>query len=194
MSTSSRRIGKYELREHLGRGGMAEVWKALDTQLGRFVAIKMLHPDLQSDPQFVIRFEREARVIASLHHPNIIQIYDFHIAQPPEVETTLAYMVMDYVDGPTLAHYLHHTAHIGMFLPPTQLLQLFTRPRRHLAEQSEFAAKTVETFTQQDRPLLVSFLRKREAQIDLAGATEICGEQVSEFRERTADAVCHARR
>ncbi len=126
MSTPPRRIGKYELREHLGRGGMAEVWKALDTQLGRFVAIKILHPDLQSDPSFVIRFEREARVIASLHHPNIIQIYDFHIAQPPEVETTLAYMVMDYVDGPTLAHYLHHTAHIGMFLSPTQLLQLFT--------------------------------------------------------------------
>ncbi|HZT98172.1 MAG TPA: serine/threonine-protein kinase [Ktedonobacteraceae bacterium] len=125
-STSPRRIGKYELFERLGRGGMAEVWKALDTQLGRYVAIKILHPDLQSDPNFLTRFEREARVIASLHHPNIVQIYDFHISHPPESEETLAYMVMDYVEGQTMAQYLRNTSRAGKFPSPADLIHLFT--------------------------------------------------------------------
>ncbi len=73
----SQHLGKYELRERLGRGGMAEVWKAFDAQLQRYVAIKILHADLQADPEFITRFIREARVIASLHHPNIVQIYRF---------------------------------------------------------------------------------------------------------------------
>ena len=83
MSTSPRRIGKYEMQSLLGRGGMAEVWKAVDTQLGRNVAIKFLHADLQNDPTFLTRFEREARVIAALNHPNILKIYDFHVSRPP---------------------------------------------------------------------------------------------------------------
>src|SRR5579859_2301250 len=98
MSTEPvRRLGKYELRGQLGHGGMAEVWKAYDTQLHRYVAIKLLHPDLQSDPSFIIRFEREAQLIASLHHPNIIRIYDFHVSRTDSADETLAYMVMDYV-------------------------------------------------------------------------------------------------
>ena len=72
MSTSPERLGKYELQEVLGRGGMAEVRKAFDTQLRRHVAIKFLHADLLHDPSFITRFEREAQAIASLHHPNIV--------------------------------------------------------------------------------------------------------------------------
>src|SRR5579863_7110530 len=79
LSTHSRRLGKYELQEQLGYGGMSEVWKALDTQLQRYVAIKVLHANLREDPHFVVRFEREAQLIASLHHPNIVQIHDFQI-------------------------------------------------------------------------------------------------------------------
>lgn len=71
------RLGKYELLERLGRGGMGEVWKARDSQLQRYVAIKLLHADLQADPDFVTYFMREARLVASLHHPNIVQIHDF---------------------------------------------------------------------------------------------------------------------
>src|SRR5436305_14316072 len=97
MSTRPRRLGKYELQERVGRGGMAEVWKGLDTQLQRYVAIKLLHADLQSDPSFVSQCQREAQVIASLHHANIVQIYDCQISQPPESESATAYMVMDYV-------------------------------------------------------------------------------------------------
>src|SRR6266700_6912705 len=105
MSTSPRRLGKYELRERLGRGGMGEIWKAFDTQLQRYVAIKFLHADLQNDPSFVSRFEREAQVIASLHHPNIVKIYDFQISQSLEAGDPI-YMVMDYIEGRTLSQYI----------------------------------------------------------------------------------------
>lgn len=126
MSTSARRFGKYELQERLGRGGMAEVWKAFDTQLRRHVAIKLLHADLQADPSFITRFEREAQVIASLHHSNIVQIYDFHISRPPETEDTVAYMVMDYVEGPTLADYIRTTSRVGKIPSPVDIVHLFT--------------------------------------------------------------------
>src|SRR5260370_16761985 len=119
MRTSSRsgpkRLGKYELRERLGRGSIAEVWKPFDIQLQRNVALKILHADLLNDPNFISRFEREAQVIASLHHPNIVQVYDFHIARPPESDSTTAYIVIDYVDGITLSYYLHNTSPLANF-------------------------------------------------------------------------------
>jgi eukaryotic-like serine/threonine-protein kinase len=129
MNTGSqidpKRFGKYELRELLGRGGMAEVWKAFDTQLERYVAIKLLHADLQADPEFMTRFTREAKVIASLHHPNIVQIHDFQIYQPPESKTPIAYMVMDYVEGQTLADYIRSTSRMGRFPPTTEIVGIF---------------------------------------------------------------------
>ncbi len=103
MSMYLRHLDRYELQQLLGRGGMAEVWKAYDSRLHRHVAIKLLRPDLQSDPNFIMRFEREAQLIASLHHPNIVHIYDYRVEQLPETGETAAYMVMDYVVGPTLA-------------------------------------------------------------------------------------------
>ncbi len=118
-------LGKYELRNRLGRGGMAEVWKAYDAQLERHVAIKILHADLQADPEFMTRFVREARVIASLHHSNIVQIHDFQISNPPESNPPIAYMVMDYVEGQTLAGYIRATSRAEMFPPDAALVQLF---------------------------------------------------------------------
>lgn len=126
MSTETRRLGKYELQQRLGRGGMAEVWKALDTQLQRYVAIKILHADLQIDPDFIKRFEREARIVASLYHPNIVQVHDFQISYPPESDSTIAYMVMDYIEGQTLADYIHNTSAQGNFPPPVDIVYLFT--------------------------------------------------------------------
>src|SRR5205807_8207573 len=122
MSTRPRRLGKYELQERLGLGGMAEVWKALDTQLQRYVAIKLLHANLKEDPHFIARFEREAQLIASLHHPNIVQIHDFQIASSEE-EGTIAYMVMDYVEGKTLADYIRRTSGLGNVPSPTEIVQ-----------------------------------------------------------------------
>src|SRR5438477_1387464 len=125
MSTRSQRLGKYELQQRLGQGGVAEVWKALDTQLQRYVAIKLLHANLKEDPHFIVRFEREAQLIASLHHPNIVQIHDFQIASS-EQEGTLAYMVMDYVEGETLADYIGTTSGLGNVPSPLEIVQLFT--------------------------------------------------------------------
>ena len=127
MSTGPRRLGKYELQEPLGRGGMGQVWKAFDPQLQRYVAIKLLLADLQSDPDFVARFKREAQFIASLHHPNIVQIYDFHFAaDSPASDSSIAYMVMDYVEGQTLAGYIHNTSHQRQFPPAVDIVNLFT--------------------------------------------------------------------
>ena len=125
MSTGPRRLGKYQLQECLEQGGMAEVWKALDSQLGRYVALKLLHADLQADPDFLKRFEREAQMVAALHHPNIVKIYDFQVARPPESDSPLPYMVMDYVEGTTLAAYINSTSRTGRFPPPADIVNLF---------------------------------------------------------------------
>src|SRR5579859_2547661 len=127
MSTESvRRLGKYELRGQLGHGGMAEVWKAYDTQLQRYVAIKLLHANFQADPNFVSRFQQEAQVIASLRHPNIVQIHDFQVSQPPESSVPTPYMVMDYIEDETLAHYIAHTSARGKIPSPVEIVNLFT--------------------------------------------------------------------
>jgi hypothetical protein len=105
---------------------MAEVRKALDTQLRRHVAIKFLHADLLHDPSFITRFEREAQAIASLHHPNIVQIYDFSTSPSSEAEKPLCYMVMEYVEGQTLAHYIRQTSRVKKYPPASDMLHLFT--------------------------------------------------------------------
>src|SRR5579871_6263290 len=81
------RLGPYEIVDQLGAGGMGEVWKAWDSRLNRFVAIK------KSQGQFTERFAREAQAIAALNHPHICQIYDVG----PD------YLVMEYVEGKSLA-------------------------------------------------------------------------------------------
>jgi len=119
------RLGKYEVLERLGRGGMGEVWKARDTQLRRFVAIKFLHANLQGDPDFITHFMREAQLVASLHHSNIVQVHDFQLTDTRGSGTT-AYMVMDYVEGGTLADYIRSTSRKGLFPPAADLVYLFT--------------------------------------------------------------------
>ena len=68
--------GRYEVGELLGRGGMAEVHRALDLRLGRAVAVKELRADLATDPTFQARFRREAQSAAGLNHPTIVAVYD----------------------------------------------------------------------------------------------------------------------
>lgn len=125
MSTHPQVLGKYELRERLGEGGMAEVWKAFDTQLHRYVAIKLMHADLQNDPEFMGRFVREARAIASLRHPNIVQIYDFQTFNASESSRPIVYMVMEYIEGQTLAGYLNNTSRVGKIPSAGEIVQLF---------------------------------------------------------------------
>ena len=127
-----RHLGKYELQTRLGRGGMAEVWKAFDLQLRRHVAIKLMLTELRDDPDFLVRFEREARLVASLEHPNIVKIHDFDISQPPESETPTPYMVMDYVKGQTLSDYIRSTSRKGNIPPWNDIVYLFASISRGL--------------------------------------------------------------
>ena len=90
------RIHSYEINAHLGQGGMGNVYRATDTMLGREVALKMLHPQLTMQAQFLERFKKEARVLAQLLHPNIAVIYNF-IEQGGN-----HFMVMEYVEGTSL--------------------------------------------------------------------------------------------
>jgi eukaryotic-like serine/threonine-protein kinase len=126
MNTEWRRLGKYELRERLASGGQGVVWKAFDTQLQRFVAIKQLNAHLHEDVDFVARFELEARFIASLRHPNIVQIHDFLFHRASGSSISLAYMVMDYIEGPTLADYIRSTSRKGQYPPASDVVSLFT--------------------------------------------------------------------
>src|SRR3990170_7767444 len=89
-------VGPYRILEQLGQGGMATVFKAYHAALDRYVAIKVLHPAFLQDPSFQARFQREAKVVASLEHPCIVPIYDFaeHTGRP--------YLVMKYIEGETL--------------------------------------------------------------------------------------------
>jgi serine/threonine protein kinase len=127
MSTEPRRLGKYELREPLASGGQGVVWKGFDTQLRRFVAIKQLNAHLQADPDLIARFEREAQFIASLRHPNIVQIHDFlQFERTASSNIPTAYIVMDYINGPTLANYIRDTSRKKQFPPVSDIVSIFT--------------------------------------------------------------------
>ncbi len=94
--SDTRKVGKYEILEELGRGGFATVYKARDLELERLVALKILHPFWQQDNVFAQRFHREARKAAILHHPNIITIYE-----AGDIESQ-PYIAMAYIPGQTL--------------------------------------------------------------------------------------------
>ncbi|HEX8145533.1 MAG TPA: protein kinase [Pyrinomonadaceae bacterium] len=93
-------LGRYEIRSHIGKGGMGEVYLAEDTQLERTVALKILPPDVASDQQRMNRFMREAKATAALSHPNIAHIYEIGQAD----QTT--FIAMEYVEGRTLRQYM----------------------------------------------------------------------------------------
>jgi serine/threonine-protein kinase len=118
-------IGPYRVLGKLGEGGMGEVYRARDTRLGRDVALKILPDSVAADPDRLARFEREARVLASLNHPNIAAIYGVeHRA-----------IVMELVDGRTLADLLRSAGGEPAPLPPDDALRI----ARQIAEALEAA-------------------------------------------------------
>ena len=97
---------RYELDQIIGRGGMAEVWRARDVRLERDVAVKRLRVDLASDPTFQARFRREAQSAAGLNHPNIVAVYDTGEQMDPVSQVSVPYIVMELVEGITLREVL----------------------------------------------------------------------------------------
>jgi hypothetical protein len=102
MLSPGTRVGQYEIVRALGAGGMGEVYRARDPKLGRDVAIKVLPAEFASRPDALPRFEREARAVAALSHPNILAIHDFGVADGT------AFAVMELVEGETLREALSH--------------------------------------------------------------------------------------
>lgn len=116
---SGKQIGKYILRERLGRGGMAEVYKGYQESLDRFVAIKLMHAFLVADQDFLNRFQREARAMAALNHPNIVGVYDFDVYGENSY-----YLVMEYIEGGTLKERLENLARQGKRMPLENVVKM----------------------------------------------------------------------
>ncbi|MEM6371085.1 MAG: protein kinase [Myxococcota bacterium] len=99
-------LGHYRLTEIIGRGGMGCVYRAVHTELGGQVAVKVLEPLLSEDPLYLPRFTREAKLVAAIQHPNIVQVYDFIEMDSPR---RVAF-VMELLEGPTLTQFLEQRA------------------------------------------------------------------------------------
>jgi serine/threonine protein kinase len=112
-------LGKYHLVERLGQGGMADVYKAYQPGLARFVALKVIHSHRADDVEFIERFEREAIAVASLHHPHIVQVFDF------AREDDLYYMVMEFIAGPTLETELKGYKERQALMPLAEIVTIF---------------------------------------------------------------------
>ncbi len=126
MSTVPQKLGKYELRQPLGRGNVGEVWHGYDLQEKRDVAVKVLHTDLQSDPNFMKRFTTEGQKIVSLRHDNIVPVYDIAIAHQEQATSTTAYIASAYVEGQTLEKHIAGTHTKGTLLSLPDIVYLFT--------------------------------------------------------------------
>jgi serine/threonine protein kinase len=112
--TPGAKLGPYEVISPIGAGGMGEVYRARDTRLDRSVAIKIVSGDVTANPELRQRFEREARALSSLSHPHICALYDIGQIDANGSD----YLVMEYLEGETLAKRLEHGA-----LPIRELLK-----------------------------------------------------------------------
>ncbi|MFN8417802.1 MAG: protein kinase [Anaerolineae bacterium] len=110
-------LGKYQVLERLGRGGMADVYRAYQPGMDRYVAIKVMHGHLSEDPGFIERFKREAQSVGTLRHPNIVQVIDFDSFGDEY------YMVMEYVEGDSMKAMLTKRG----ALPVTEALTLMIK-------------------------------------------------------------------
>lgn len=111
-----KKLGKYEILDEIGHGGMATVYRARDTRLDRLVAIKIMHPHLRAAPEARVRFAREARSVAKLRHGNILEIYD-----SSEEDSDEAFIVTELLTGPTLKEFADQHQHM-----PAEMAVCFT--------------------------------------------------------------------
>lgn len=112
--------GRYHIESLLGQGGMSTVYRATDPNLQRTVAVKIIHPNLTDNPQFVQRFEQEATAVARLRHPNIVQVHDFNHHEG------IYYMVLEYIPGETLAQKLQDLNDAQAHMLPAQSVRILS--------------------------------------------------------------------
>ena len=117
-SLEGQTLGKYRVLEQLGRGGMAQVYRAYHPQLDRYVAIKVLRSDLVEEEEFLARFRREARAVAGLRHPNIVNVFDF------DVQNDQFFMVMELLEGDTLKVNLNSYRTRGQHIPLGDIVRI----------------------------------------------------------------------
>ena len=103
---------RYRLQRHIATGGMGSVWEAVDTRLGRQVAVKVLKAEFSSDPEFIERFRAEARTVAKLNHPGIAGVYDYGETDLDDGRT--AYLVMELITGEPLNNVLKRTGTLSL--------------------------------------------------------------------------------
>ena len=158
-----RTLAHYRILEKLGSGGMGEVYRAEDTKLGREVAVKVLRADFASDPDRWPRFEREARAVAALNHPNIVTIYSV------EEDEDVHFLTMELVDGKPLSEVIPRGG-----LPLSRLFDLAVP----LAEAISSA---------HDRSIVHRDLKPANIMVDTAGRLKVLDFGVSKLVEQTAD-------
>lgn len=122
-------VERYQIVNTLGRGSTGTIYKAMHLFLNRFVALKVLHPQLIAEPESVARFKREAQAISTLSHPNIISIYDFGIS----AQGGTPYLVMDFSEGMTLSEYVKGLGR----LTPKEAVPIFLQACDALAHAHE---------------------------------------------------------
>lgn len=150
-------LGDYTITRLLGRGGQAEVYEGFDPDLDRAVAIKVILPAVAGEPGFEERFRREARLVASLRHPHIVQVFDFDVADGKP------FMVMEYLKGDTLKTRLADLRSRGQTMPLAEIARILDA----LASALDYAhgrgaihrdIKPANIlFTEQDEPVVVDF-------------------------------------
>ena len=113
-------IGNVQIGEFIARGGMAEVYLGEHKSLNRKVAVKIMRDHVDHDPDTRLRFEREARVVAGLRHPNIIQMFDYDLVEGQPC------LIMEYVPGATLANYLKALHARKEKLPPNMIARIIS--------------------------------------------------------------------
>ena len=136
MNLSGRMLGNYEIMEEIGRGGMAVVYRAYQRSLNRYVAVKVLPPQLALDQEFVERFFREATAAAGLRHQNIVVVHDVG------EQNGLYYIVMEYLRGRTLKQLVEQEG----ALPPARTAGIVGQVARALdyAHQQGFVHRDVK--------------------------------------------------
>jgi serine/threonine-protein kinase len=164
-------FGKYRISEHLGSGGMSEVYKAYQPGLDRYVAIKVLHSFLAQEEDFLARFQREAKFAAMLRHPNIVQVYDFDL----DADTNSYYMVMEYIDGPSLKTRLQKMAKKGQMMALEESVRIVNAISNALdyAHQRGMVHRDIKPanimFNKDGEPILTDFGIAK--MVDVAGLT-----------------------